>query len=264
MPSSSKQAACSSSRSFSQYVENFADHIVMLLVQTLRSVAEAAALYAGYCARLIGEMLRLTENTARTILKKLGRPIENEVIAAVFSNPKYRDSHVQLLEQIARGNRYTDVNSLALMGVSLNEHRYLCHLENEIVVLKRLDHENIVQCYGTEKDGEMLYIFLELILQGLRYLHSCNAVHGDLKCANILVTELGRIKLADFDSDPSYPYSPKPKKFLSKLSKTDFHRLLNSGCLWSLLHQEGDGMVVEPHDGMEFESEDAAKIFFDE
>ncbi|KAB5515873.1 hypothetical protein DKX38_026521 [Salix brachista] len=85
------------------------------------------------------------------------------------------------------------------------------------------------------------------------------------------------------DSDPSYPSSPKPKKFLSKLFKTTFHRLLNSGCLWSLLHQvmdveeridiaessngdelvehEGDGMVVEPHDGMEFESEDAAKMF---
>ncbi|KAJ6370454.1 hypothetical protein OIU76_028686 [Salix suchowensis] len=113
---------------------------------------------------------------------------------------------------------------LLAKGVSLSEHRHLCHLENEITVLKRLDHENIIQCYGTEKDGEMLYIFLELvsqgtleqayknccfkesqvshytrqILQGLRYLHSCNAVHGDLKCANILVTELGRIKLADF------------------------------------------------------------------
>ncbi|KAJ6690970.1 hypothetical protein OIU74_015611 [Salix koriyanagi] len=113
---------------------------------------------------------------------------------------------------------------LLAKGVSLSEHNHLCHLENEIAILKGLDHENIVQCYGTEKDGEMLYIFLELvsqgtleqaykncrfkesqvshytlqILQGLRYLHSCNAVHGDLKCANILVTELGRVKLADF------------------------------------------------------------------
>uniref|UniRef100_A0A6N2L184 Uncharacterized protein n=1 Tax=Salix viminalis TaxID=40686 RepID=A0A6N2L184_SALVM len=28
-----------------------------------------------------------------------------------------------------------------------------------------------------------------------------------------------------------------------------------------LIEQEGDGMVVEPHDGMEFEAEDAAKIY---
>ncbi|KAB5515874.1 hypothetical protein DKX38_026522 [Salix brachista] len=188
--------------------------------------------------------------------------ISSQVLRSA-ENRKSRDSRVQFLEEIARGNRYTDVNSLALMisrrrrritnwergdligkgsfasvyrgsnedgfffaakGVSLNEHRHLCHLENEIAILKRLDHENIVQCYGTQKDGEMLYIFLELvsqgtleqaykncpfkesqvshytrqILQGLTYLHSCKVVHGDLKCANILVTESGRIKLADF------------------------------------------------------------------
>ncbi|KAJ6371843.1 hypothetical protein OIU77_002207 [Salix suchowensis] len=178
-------------------------------------------------------------------------------------NRKSRDSRVQFLEEIARGNRYSDANSLALMisrrirritnwerddligkgsfasvyrgsnedgfffaakGVSLNEHRHLCHLENEIAILKPLDHENIIQFYGTLNDGEMLYIFLELVSHGtleqayknfcfnesqvsnytrqillwLKYLHSCKVVHGDLKCANILVTELGRIKLADF------------------------------------------------------------------
>ncbi|KAB5515865.1 hypothetical protein DKX38_026513 [Salix brachista] len=267
MPSSSTQVACSSSYSFSDYAEGFAQY-VMRLVQTLRSVVEAAAHSAGNCARLIGS----AENTALTILKKLGRPIQNEEniavpspqAAAVFSNPNYRASPVQILAQIARGNRYSDVYSLALAisrrrrritdwergdligkgsfasvykgysnedklffaakGVSLNEHRHICHLENEIAVLKRLHHENIIQYYGTERGEEMLYIFLELvshgtleqaykncrfkqsqvshytrqILLGLKYLHSCKVVHGDLKCANILVTELGRIKLADF------------------------------------------------------------------
>ncbi|KAF9663227.1 hypothetical protein SADUNF_Sadunf17G0016300 [Salix dunnii] len=265
MPSSSKQAACSSSRSFSHYAENLAYQIVTLLVQTLRSVAEAAALSAGYCARLIGQVFRSAENTARTILRKLGRPIQNEEIAvpspqasAVFSNPKYRASPVQISEQNnARGNRYSifvdhDLelqtgrgvillqkghshqftegtlmkmeSFFAAKGVSLIEPKHLPHLENEIAILKLLDHENIIQYYGTHKDGEMLYIFLELashstleqsykkcrfkesqvshytrqILQGLKYLHSCNVVHGDLKCANILVTESGRVKLADF------------------------------------------------------------------
>ncbi|KAJ6690972.1 hypothetical protein OIU74_015613 [Salix koriyanagi] len=260
MPSSSNQAACSSSRSFSYYAENLAD-------QNL--VAAAASLYAGYCAQLlICQVLRSAENTARTILIKLGRPIQNEEniavpspqAAAVFSNPNYRASPVQISEQNnARGNRYSDVNSPALKlllsekrgdliakgsfasvyrgdsnedgiffaakGVSLAEPNHLPHLENEIAILKLLDdHENIIQYYGTEKDGEMLYIFLELashgtleqaykkrrftesqvsdytrqILQGLTYLHSCKVVHGDLKCANILLTESGRIKIADF------------------------------------------------------------------
>ncbi|KAJ6289781.1 hypothetical protein OIU78_025653 [Salix suchowensis] len=47
-------------------------------------------------------------------------------------------------------------------------------------------------------DESQVSNYTRQILQGLRYLHSCNVVHGDLKCANILVTELGRIKLADF------------------------------------------------------------------
>ncbi|KAJ6420565.1 hypothetical protein OIU84_027995 [Salix udensis] len=199
------------------------------------------------------------------VLEKLESLINNNSqAAAVFSNPNYRASPVQILAQIARGNCYSDVNSLArtisrrrrritdwergdligkgsfasvykgysnedklffaAKGVSLNEHRHICHLENEIAVLKRLHHENIIQYYGTERGEEMLYIFLELvshgtleqaykncrfkqsqvshytrqILLGLKYLHSCKVVHGDLKCANILVTELGRVKLADF------------------------------------------------------------------
>ncbi|KAJ6370461.1 hypothetical protein OIU76_028693 [Salix suchowensis] len=119
----------------------------------------------------------------------------------------------------------TSIFAISIKGVSLSEHKHLCHLENEVVVLERLDHENIIQFYGTENGEEMLYIFLELvshgtleqaykncrfiesqvshytrqILQGLTYLHSCKVVvHGDLKCANILVTELRRIKLAEF------------------------------------------------------------------
>ncbi|KAJ6370456.1 hypothetical protein OIU76_028688 [Salix suchowensis] len=220
---------------------------------------------------LCSQVLRSAENTARAILRILGcRPIQNEEIAvssqqaaAVFSNPNYRASPEQILAQIARGNRYSDVNSLArtisrrrrritdwergdligkgsftsvyrgsnedgfffaAKGVSRKEHKSFCHLENEIAILEGLDHENIIQYYGTLNDGEMVYIFLELvshgtlqqaykncrfkesqvshytrqILQGLKYLHSCNVVHGDLKCANILVTESGRIKLADF------------------------------------------------------------------
>ncbi|KAG9122672.1 hypothetical protein FRC07_000859, partial [Ceratobasidium sp. 392] len=42
---------------------------------------------------------------------------------------------------------------------------------------------------------------LELCLQiarGLSYLHQCNMVHGDLKGANVLVSEAGVLKLADF------------------------------------------------------------------
>ncbi|KAJ6690969.1 hypothetical protein OIU74_015610 [Salix koriyanagi] len=76
---------------------------------------------------LCSQVLRSAENTARALLIRiLGcRPIQNEEMAvpspqaaAVFSNPNYRASPVQILAQIARGNRDSDVNSLALMVIN--------------------------------------------------------------------------------------------------------------------------------------------------
>ncbi|KAL8534443.1 hypothetical protein ACS0TY_010454 [Phlomoides rotata] len=98
-------------------------------------------------------------------------------------------------------------------------------LGQEIVLLSRLRHPNIVQYYGSETVGDKLYIYLEYvsggsihkilqeygklgesairsytqqILSGLAYLHTKNTVHRDIKGANILVDPNGRVKLADF------------------------------------------------------------------
>ncbi|KAJ6371834.1 hypothetical protein OIU77_002198 [Salix suchowensis] len=243
MPSSSRQADGSSSPSY--FVDDLADRIEKLVEHSLkRSTAGDDDPFD-----------QSFDSWMRLLGKKLGlRPI---------AGPSPHDSLAQLLEVIARISRDSDANSpartisrrrlritdwergdligtgsfasvyrgsnadgsfFAAKGVPLDDHGHIRHLENEIAILKRLDHENIVQCYGTEKDGEMLYIFVELvshgtleqaykncrfeesqvshytrqILQGLTHLHSRNVVHGDLKCANILVTESGRIKLADF------------------------------------------------------------------
>ncbi|KAK6117629.1 hypothetical protein DH2020_048644 [Rehmannia glutinosa] len=98
-------------------------------------------------------------------------------------------------------------------------------LGQEIALLSRLRHPNIVQYYGSETVGDRLYIYLEYvsggsihkilqeygklgesairsytqqILSGLAYLHAKNTVHRDIKGANILVDPNGRVKLADF------------------------------------------------------------------
>ncbi|KAF7828263.1 Mitogen-activated protein kinase kinase kinase YODA [Senna tora] len=98
-------------------------------------------------------------------------------------------------------------------------------LGQEITVLSRLRHPNIVQYYGSETVDDKLYIYLEYvsggsiykllqeygqfgeiairnytrqILSGLAYLHAKNTVHRDIKGANILVDPNGRVKLADF------------------------------------------------------------------
>lgn len=98
-------------------------------------------------------------------------------------------------------------------------------LTQEVAMLSRLRHPNIVQYYGCEMVGDRLYIYLEYvsggsiykllqeygefgesairsytrqILSGLAYLHTKNTVHRDIKGANILVDPNGRVKLADF------------------------------------------------------------------
>ncbi|KAG1361331.1 Mitogen-activated protein kinase kinase kinase YODA [Cocos nucifera] len=98
-------------------------------------------------------------------------------------------------------------------------------LGQEIALLSRLRHPNVVQYYGSKMIDDKFYIYLEYvsggsihkllqeygqfgevaicsytqqILSGLAYLHAKNTVHRDIKGANILVDPNGRVKLADF------------------------------------------------------------------
>jgi thiamine kinase-like enzyme len=114
----------------------------------------------------------------------------------------------------------------------------------EINLMKSLNHENIVRYLGAEESNEYLQIYLEYvsggsiqqllskfkkfqesvvilytkqILSGLKYLHDNDIIHRDIKGGNILLTENGVIKLADFghskslnelDSKKSYKGTP--------------------------------------------------------
>ncbi|XP_041850584.1 mitogen-activated protein kinase kinase kinase kinase 5-like [Melanotaenia boesemani] len=98
-------------------------------------------------------------------------------------------------------------------------------IQQEIIIVKSCKHPNIVAYYGSYIRVNKLWICMEFcgggslqdiyhvtgplsepqiayicreMLQGLDYLHAQKKIHRDIKGANILLNDLGEVKLADF------------------------------------------------------------------
>jgi mitogen-activated protein kinase kinase kinase len=117
--------------------------------------------------------------------------------------------------------RFQDVTSLEALKRTIKE---------EMTVMQMLHHPNIVAYYGVEVHRDKLYIFMEYcpnslssllehgriedelviriytkqMLNGLKYLHSNNVVHRDVKPANTLIDAQGNIKFVDFGASKIY------------------------------------------------------------
>ncbi|WPK24487.1 hypothetical protein PUMCH_001761 [Australozyma saopauloensis] len=140
---------------------------------------------------------------------------------------------LDIREQIGRGAHgivYKALNKetgqLLAVKVLRADKEELAGLMGEIDLLKILKHPNIVKYHGFVKTSETLNVLLEYcsggslrqlykrlghgipeaqiksyvkqILEGLNYLHVQGVVHRDVKAANVLLTESGEVKLADF------------------------------------------------------------------
>ncbi|EGV63996.1 hypothetical protein CANTEDRAFT_97999 [Yamadazyma tenuis ATCC 10573] len=140
---------------------------------------------------------------------QFGDMVGRGAFATVYKGLNLKTNHVVAIKQILLEK---DQDVQALMG--------------EIDLLKILRHPNIVKYHGFVKTSNSLNVFLEFcaggslrqlykrlnsglpepqiiayvksILHGLNYLHEQGVVHRDVKAANVLITDTGDIKLADF------------------------------------------------------------------
>ena len=112
----------------------------------------------------------------------------------------------------------------------------LKNINNEIRIVKKLDHPNLVKLFTVYKTVAKIYLIMELvrgvalsnylkenvkideteckkifkqIVEGIDYLHSKLVCHRDIKLENIIITENGLIKIVDFGF--AVKYSPNKK-----------------------------------------------------
>ncbi|NWZ24426.1 M4K3 kinase, partial [Asarcornis scutulata] len=116
------------------------------------------------------------------------------------------------------------LKSVLIFGVAVGEQDFAV-VQQEIIMMKDCKHPNIVAYFGSYLRRDKLWICMEFCgggslqdiyhvtgplseqqiayvsretLQGLYYLHSKGKMHRDIKGANILLTDNGHVKLADF------------------------------------------------------------------
>ncbi len=107
--------------------------------------------------------------------------------------------------------------------------------------------------YRLKWSASQLKCILKQILEGLAYLHRNNYLHRDLKGSNILVSDEGVVKLADFglakhvDSAAQRHLTTMvvtrwyraPELFLGDKSYTDKIDIWSVGCIFAELLTEG-------------------------
>ncbi|HEV7224831.1 MAG TPA: serine/threonine-protein kinase [Pirellulales bacterium] len=148
--------------------------------------------------------------------RRLGPFVLEEKLGAGGMGEVYRATHVETRRVVALK---------VLSAKAAGSKRIVARFARELEILKALKHPNIVRCYGGGRHEAEAYLVMELvsggslgsllrrrgrltwenvieyglqICDGLAYAHEWGIVHRDLTPANLLLSEEGQIKIADF------------------------------------------------------------------
>ncbi|CUA76629.1 putative WD repeat-containing protein alr2800 [Nostoc sp, PCC 7120] [Rhizoctonia solani] len=89
-------------------------------------------------------------------------------------------------------SRMEHQNIHQLMGVIMFKNEYLG------MVSEWMENGNLHEYLRKHSTVDRYQLCIQ-VASGLRYMHSCKTVHGDLKAANVLVSQDGVARLSDFD-----------------------------------------------------------------
>lgn len=166
--------------------------------------------------------VKVSLTPAQRVEKRPGIRLSNALENFQFSHLVGRGAFAS----VYKGINLKTKEVVAIKQIMLEKDQDVMDLMGEIDLLKILKHPNIVKYHGFVKTSTSLNVFLEFcaggslrqlyksrgqgipepemlkyvdsILHGLNYLHEQGVVHRDVKAANVLITEHGEIKLADF------------------------------------------------------------------
>ncbi|TPX73834.1 hypothetical protein CcCBS67573_g04897 [Chytriomyces confervae] len=136
-------------------------------------------------------------------------------------HPVGRGSYGEVFKGIDRSTG----NAVAIKVIDFEETEDgIEEIRREISILSELQSDHVTRYFGSYVDGTQLCIIMEFCaggscldliklyplsedliaiilretLQGIHYIHSQGMIHRDLKAANLLLTDTGHVKLADF------------------------------------------------------------------